>query len=52
MDGVEFKKGAGVITSVKNELPLIAEIKNLYVVNGQRVLFKAEMYTQLYLFVI
>lgn len=38
--GVEFKKGAGVVFGMKNDLPQVGQITNLYVINSGTVLFR------------
>ena len=40
-DGVEFKKGAGIVFGMKNDLPQVKQITNVYVINGGTVLFRA-----------
>ena len=43
-DGVEFKKGAGVVFGMKNDLPQVGQITSIYVINCGTVLFRAFLY--------
>ena len=40
-DGMEFKKGAGIVIGMKNDLPQIGQITSIYVIDGGTVLFRA-----------
>ena len=43
-DGVEFKKGAGIVFGMMNDLPQVGQITRIYVINGGTVLFRALLY--------
>ena len=42
VDGIKIKKRAGLVYTIKNDLPGIAKIKNIYVVNGSTVFYDVE----------
>ena len=44
IDGVEFKQGAAIVHSVIDDLPQVAQIDTIYVINGSTLVFKAECY--------
>ena len=44
-DGVEFKKGAGIVFGMKNDLPQVGQITSIYVINGGTVMFRATPFT-------
>lgn len=44
IDGVEFKQGAAIVHSVTDDLPQVAQIDTIYVINGSTLVFKAECY--------
>ena len=48
-DGVEFKKGAGIVFGMKNDLPQVGQITSVYVINGGTVLFRATPFTSSWL---
>ena len=48
INGVEFKKEAAVVHSVVNDLPQVAKITSIYVINGSTTVFKADCFTTVY----
>ena len=42
IDGTTYKKDAAVIYAIEYDMPSIAIINNIYVVNGSAVVFRAE----------
>ena len=46
IDGVEFKQGAAIVHSVIDDLPQVAQIDTICVINGSTLVFKAEYYIQ------
>lgn len=46
--GTEFKKEAAIIHSMKDDLPQIGQIVNIYIVEGNIVLFECECFTTTY----
>lgn len=45
---IEYKLFAGVILNVEHDLPVVGVITDIYVVNGDRVLFSVEQYSTSY----
>ena len=48
INGVQFKKEAAVVHSVVDGLPQLAQIENIYVINGSTVVFKCDCFTSSY----
>ena len=49
VDGIEYKKGAGLIYSVdQDELPQVIKVSSIYVVDGSFIVFKGECFTTQY----
>lgn len=44
VDGIEFKQDAAIVHSVIDDLPQVAKIDTIYVINGSTLVFKAECY--------
>lgn len=44
IDGIEFKQEAAVVHSVIDDVPQVAQIETIYVINGSTLVFKAECY--------
>ena len=48
IDGTEYKRDAGIVHSMSHDLPQVARIASIYVVNGNTVIFRATCYTTTY----
>jgi len=48
VDGDEYKLHAGVILEVKDDQPTIGVIKEIFVVDGNKVAFKVQSHTTVY----
>ena len=48
-DGVEFKKGAGVIFAMEEDQPQVGQISTIYVINGTTIIFRAILYSSSFL---
>ena len=40
IDGVEFKQGAAIVHSVIDDLPQVAQIDTIYVINGSTLVLR------------
>ena len=49
VDGVEYKRDAGVVYSITEDLPQIVKIEVIYILNGSTVLFKGHYFTTSYI---
>lgn len=48
IDGKEYKKEIGIVYSIEQDLPIIFQISNLYVINGSTVVFKGHCHSTRY----
>lgn len=48
INGVKFKKDAAVVHAVDADLPEVAKIQTIYVVNGSTVIFAVECFSTTY----
>lgn len=49
VDGIEFKREAAIVHAMADDLPQVAKICNIYIINGSTLVFKAECYATLYI---
>ena len=47
-EGVEVKKGAGIVVAMKDDLPEVAQITNVYIINGNTAFLRARLYSCLF----
>ena len=45
---MEYKKGAGIVYSLENEMPVVGEIESIFIVNGEKVLFYVKCFSSIY----
>ena len=50
VNGVEFKRKAAIVHDMTDDLPQVARICNIYVINGSTTVFKADCFTTQYNF--
>lgn len=46
--GIWYKPHAGVIIEVKDDLPIVGKIQEIFVINGSLIIFKVEQFSTLY----
>ena len=43
-----MKKGAGIVVAMKDDLPEVAQITNVYIINGNTAVLRARLYSCLF----
>ena len=48
IDGSAFRREAGFVYGMKDDMPQVGQISNIFIINEREVLFKAQMFTTTY----
>lgn len=48
LDGIEFRRSAGVVYAMEHEMPLVGEIDTILIVNDNKVLFRVTCFSSVY----
>ena len=49
MDGIEYKRNAGVVCGMNHDLPTVGKITSLLVINSDKLYFRVQLFSSLYI---
>ena len=48
MDGIEYKRNAGVVCGMDHDLPTVGKISSLLIINGDKLYFQVHLFSSVY----
>jgi len=49
MEGIEYKRNAGVVCGMSHDLPTVGKISSVLVINGDKLYFKVKLFSSVYI---